>query len=157
MLGQQPDSSSSSMKQKQRYRHKTKGFGLCTAWPQDSTPQIVASLARYVGSGEHKALPIDDSYLLEPAAYKRSDASRCDPAITRDQAEEALRTAIQRGHVSADFQGGLPVYVWGRLDGRPYTARLINREAGHYKAWPVEESELPLDRDGQLVPRPDDA
>lgn len=52
-----------------------------------------ASRARYVGSSEHKALPIDDSYALEPAAYKRSDASRCDPTITRDQAEEALRAA----------------------------------------------------------------
>jgi hypothetical protein len=113
-----------------------------------------------VGSGEHKALPIHDSYAsyaLELAAYKRSDASRCDPTITRDQAEEALRAAIRRGHVSADFQGGFPVYVWGWLDERPHTARLINREAGYYKAWPVEESELPLDRNGQLVPRPDDA
>jgi hypothetical protein len=146
------------MKQKNRYRHKPKGDGLCAEWPPDSTPEIVASRVRYVGSGEHKAPPIDDSYDgVEPAAYKRSDASRCDPTITRDRAEEALRAAILRRQVSADFQGGFPMYVWGHLDGRPHTARLINREAGHYKAWPIEESELPLDRTGDLVPGRDDA
>jgi hypothetical protein len=110
----------------------------------------VATLARYVGSGEHKALPIHASYSLESAAHKRSDSSRCDPKITRDQAEQALREAIKLGHVSAEFQDNFPAYVWGRIAGQFYAARLINREAGHYKAWPIEEVELPVDRDGRL-------
>jgi len=138
------------VKQKHRYRHKTKGAGLATTWPGQLAPEEVAVRARYVGSGEHKALPIDASYDLVSAAHKRSDSSRCDPKITREQAEQALRDAIKRGNVSAEFQDDFPAYVWGNLDGRFYAARLINREAGHYKAWPIEEAELPVDRERRL-------
>lgn len=110
------------------------------------------------GKREHKALPIHPSYGLESAAHKRSDSSRCDPKITREQAEQALREAIQLGNVSTEFQDNFPAYVWGRVDGQFYAARLINREAGHYKAWPIEEAELPVDRDGRLGAGPvDDA
>jgi len=144
------------VKQKQRYRHKEKGAGLAARWPEAIARDEVISRAQYVGSGEHKALPIDASYEVEPAAHKRSDASRCDPAITRETAQRALRDAIAAGHVSAEFEGKFPRYVWGRVDGRPHVARLINHEAGHYKAWPISEHELPIDRDGRLAPQGND-
>jgi hypothetical protein len=110
------------VKQKLRYRHKTKGAGLATSWLGNLAPEDVALLARYVGSGEHKALPIDPSYDIEPVAHKRSDSSRCDPKITREQAELVLREAIKLGNVSAEFQGDFPAYAWGRIDAQFYVA-----------------------------------
>ena len=148
--------SGTSVKQKLRYRHKTKGAGLAASWPGRLAPEDVAMRARYVGSGEHKSLPLDASYAVESAAHKRSDSSRCDPKITREQAEQVLREAIKLGNVSAEFQDNFPAYVSGRIEGQFYAARLINREAGHYKAWPIEEAELPVDRDGRLGAGSDD-
>jgi hypothetical protein len=104
--------------------------------------------AVYVGSAEHKQRPIDPSYGVDPGL--RSDASRCDPNVARETAERALREAICRRCVSADFQGDFPTYVWGWLGGVPHVARLINREAGQYKGWPIGEEELPIDREGRL-------
>jgi hypothetical protein len=146
------------VKQKQRYRRKRKGSGLISRWPEGRPrPDEVAARASYVGSGEHKARPVDESYDFD--ADLRSDASRCDPTITRETAESALRVAIANGSVSADFQGDFPSYVWGWIGKRPHVARLINSEAGHYKGWPIGDEELPLDREGRLTPTeaPDDA
>jgi len=92
------------VKQKHRYRHKPKGSGLAAAWPDGIVPEAISLRARYVGSGEHKALPVHASYGIEPAAYKRSDASRCDPRITREQAEHVLREAIKLGTSAPSFR-----------------------------------------------------
>lgn len=143
------------MKQEQRYRRKKKGAGLISEWPPGiPEPAALADRAQYVGSNEHKARPLDPSYHIEPAL--RSDASRCDPDIRRQQAEAALREAIRTRVVSEQFEGQFPRYAWARLGDRPYMARLINREAGHYKAWPIEEHELPTDRDARVEASPDD-
>lgn len=137
-------------KQKHRYRKKRKGDGLVQEWPADAAdPEVLVTKVRYVGSNEHKARPLDPSYAFDPDL--RSDASRCDPSIERERAEEALQTAIRRRCVSEQFEGGFPRYAWAWLDGRPYIARLINREAGGYKGWPIDENELPLDRDRRLT------
>jgi hypothetical protein len=52
--------------------------------------------------------------------------------------------------VSEQFEGDYPRYVWARLSGRPYIARLINREQGVYKGHPIEEFEIPTDRGDRL-------
>jgi hypothetical protein len=100
----------------------------------------------YVGSAEHKSYP-------SPAGHPalRSDASRCDPRYTDFQTiTEILREAIRRRCVSEIFEGEFPKYVWGWLDGQLYEARLINRMAGSYKAYPLEEIEKPTDDEGLL-------
>lgn len=143
------------MKQKHRYRRKTKGSGLAATWPTTAAPAVVAERANYRGSSEHKRRPTHDSYDLTPDL--RSDATPCSPDICREGAEQALREAIRRECVSEDWVGDLPKYVWTRIDGAPYVARLVNHELGDYKGWPIEESELPTDREGRLAPDPHDA
>jgi len=139
------------MKQKERYRRKTKGGGLLADWK--SSAAVLGALAdavSYAGSAEHKARPVHESFTVEPAL--RTDASRCDPTIPREEAQVALREAVRRGCVSEDSDGRFPRYVWGWLRGSPHAARLDNRESGEYKAWPITVEELPLDRDGRLAP-----
>ena len=119
-------------------------------WPAGvPPPDSLAQRVRYVGSGEHKARPVDGSYNLVPAL--RSDASRCNPTITREQAEDGLRQAIRNRCVSADFIGEYPCYVWGWIEGQPHVARLTNQAKGEYKGWPVTLIELPTCRDGRLT------
>jgi hypothetical protein len=135
----------------QRYRRRLKGDGLVESWPLDaSPPEELAQRVTYVGSGEHKTRPVDASYDFSPAL--RSDASRCDPSVTREQAEQALREAIRRQCVSSSFVGPFPQYVWGWFNGQPHVARLTNPERGAYKAWPISRSELPTDREHRLAP-----
>lgn len=138
------------MKQKQRYRKKRKGAGLIQGWPAGFVdPEVLAKEVRYDGSNEHKARPLDPSYAIDPAL--RSDASPCDPGIKREQAEQALRKAIRLRCVSDQFEGAFPRYAWAWLGGQPYVARLINREAGNYKGHPIEEKDLPKDREQRLT------
>lgn len=139
------------MKQVLRYRRKTKGSGLLAhdaAMALDV--EALAARVSYVGSGEHKVRPLDPSFDFSPAL--RSDASRCDPGVTREQAQAALRQAVRLRCVSEDFVGDFPRYVWGWLDGRPHIARLDNQEQGAYKAWPIGREEFPMDRGGRLAP-----
>ncbi|MBK9031279.1 MAG: hypothetical protein IPL61_08075 [Myxococcales bacterium] len=138
------------MKQVRRYRRRGKGGGLIDEWPSTAmAPEELAERVAYIGSAEHKARPIDPAFDFAPAL--RSDASRCDPAATKDQAQAALQEAVRRRCVSRVFVGEFPQYVWGWLDGA-HAARLINSEAGWYKAWPITRDELPADHEGVLTP-----
>lgn len=104
-------------------------------------------MTTYVGSSEHK----DYESPAGPPAL-RSDAARCDPRYTEfAPITAALREAIRRRCTGAQFEGSFPRYVWGWLDGRLYQARLINREQGWYKAWPLEEAERPRDDEKRLA------
>lgn len=132
------------VKQVTRYRRKTKS--ITHTWPDAlPEPELLAAQVRYVGSQEHKGYP---SFAGEPGL--RSDAAQCDPAIEREQAEQILKRAIELRCVSSQEENGFPRYVWGWLDDRLYQARLINREQGWYKAWPIETVEAPLDPHGRL-------
>lgn len=143
------------MKQVLRYRRKTKGSGLLADEPAMALDvEALAAQVSYAGSNEHKVRPIDPSFDFSPAL--RSDASRCDPRITREQAQAALRRAVRLRCISEDFDGDFPRYVWGWLDGRPHVARLDNRERGAYKAWPIGREEFPSDRGGRLAPPVED-
>lgn len=131
---------------KQVYRYRRKKKDMIDEWPKELLPaSTLTSRVRYVGSAEHKDYP---SFAGDPGL--RSDASRCSPDITREQAEEVLKKAIKRHCISPQVEGQFPRYAWGRLGGRLYQARLINREQGWYKAWPIEEIEAPEDEHGRL-------
>jgi hypothetical protein len=56
-----------------------------------------------------------------------------------------LQAAIQAGNYSAFFEGDFPRYVWYRDEpgNITYEARLVNREQGCYKGYPVNASEVP--------------
>ena len=111
--------------------------------PQPPPPGIsladLAGRASYVGSGEHKSYP---SFAGRPRL--RADASKCDPRF-QDASEitDWLRQAIICGNVGAPWEGEFPRYVWRRLDDVIYEARLVNRELGQYKGYPLAKSERP--------------
>ena len=98
-----------------------------------------------MGSAEHKNYP---SPAGPPAL--RSDATPCDPQISFEEIDGALKEAIRRRCVSASFEQGFPKYVWGWLRGQLYEARHINGPAGTYKGYPIEEVEYPRDSENRL-------
>ena len=54
-----------------------------------------------------------------------------------------LRSAIRRGATGAPWEGGFPRYVWYQEGGTVFEGRLVNREAGSYKGYPLNEDEWP--------------
>ena len=121
------------MKQVERYRRKKKL--VASQWPSDlDSPDVLATRVRYTGSAEHKDYP---SFAGSPAL--RSDATRCEKSIGQEEAEEMLKEAVRRGLVSEDSEGGYPRYIWGRLRGEVYIARLINQGQGWYKGWRLDD------------------
>mgnify|MGYP000700245894 CR=1 FL=1 len=49
------------------------------------------------------------------------------------------------GAVSANFEGSFPRYAWFKNEGVVYEARLINRELGQYKGYPLNDDEWPAE------------
>lgn len=118
-------------------------------WPADVPPaEEVARVASYVGSPEHKTAPSDAG----PPRLRHNDASPCDTKYrTFEAPTAALREAIRSARTS-EFIGHFPKYVWGRLDGVLYEARIVNAEQGTYKAYPLDgPEELPVDPVGVLA------
>lgn len=100
----------------------------------------LAKEASYEGSREHKDYP---SFAGPPGL--RSDASVC-PRHIKDREVICgwLRSAIQRGAVGAPWESGFPRYVWYRHnDGTVFEGRLVNRGAGSYKGFPLDQDEWP--------------
>ncbi len=128
-------------------RHKRKKRREISPWPVGvPTPNQVAEQANYTGSAEHKDYP-------SPAGNPnlRSDASPCDPRYTDlEQISPVIREAIRRRCTSSIFEGVFPKYAWGWLDGKLYEARLTNRTQGHYKGYPLDETETPIDAENRL-------
>ena len=117
-------------------------------WPADARePSLVAKDATYVGSSEHK----DHPSAIGPPAL-RSDATPCEPAMTRDVDANtaALREGIEKQRTSSTFEGGFPKYVWTWMGDDLYEARHINGPQGTYKAYRLEQAEWPHDPDGCL-------
>lgn len=100
-----------------------------------------ARRASYLGSIEHKTCKSPAG-----APSPRRDASKC-PRLPEErwpELSEALRKAIRTGCISDVIDpGNLPRYVWGRFDGGLYEARRLSNPPDKYKAYPVEEFELP--------------
>lgn len=110
--------------------------------PAEVDRQAVALRTTYVGSPEHKDAP---SFAGQPRP--RSDASICDRALVNRKARitKWLRTAIRRGVVSAHWEGGFPRFVRYKNGDVVYEGRLVNREQGQYKGFPLERDEWPAD------------
>lgn len=105
-------------------------------------PEQLADLAervRYVGSAEHKSAP---SFAGEPKL--RADASKCDPSLQNaNEITEWLKEGIRQGNIGELFEGDYPRYVWLKREDVLYEGRLVNREQGHYKGYPLSPSEHP--------------
>jgi hypothetical protein len=108
--------------------------------PADVNLNQVAKLAKYVGSAEHKDSP---SFAGDPRP--RADAGICDSALSDQQARVTkwLRQAIRAGSVGGYWEGGFPRYVWFHEGSIVYEGRLVNREGGWYKGYPLERDEWP--------------
>lgn len=100
----------------------------------------LASRVSYVGSAEHKTVT---SFAGPPRP--RSDATKCDPKLQdRDQITGWLRAAVMRGRLGGPIEGDFPRYVWDRVEGVPYEARLVNRTQGTYKGYSLTEDQWVL-------------
>jgi hypothetical protein len=100
----------------------------------------VAARVQYEGSPEHK-----DARSFAGQPRPRADASICDRSLADRQSWITgwLRTGILNGHVSEYWEGDFPRYVWYRDEAVVYEGRLMNREAGTYKGYPLEIDEWP--------------
>lgn len=107
--------------------------------PPDTDLAGLAARASYVGSPEHKDFV---SFAGQPRP--RGDASLCPPEI-RDVGVVIgwLRSAIRKGSTGAPWEGDFPRYVWHREGDVVFEARLVNREKGSYKGYPLHEHEQP--------------
>lgn len=101
----------------------------------------LAAAATYVGSPEHKATPSFAGAMPRP----RPDASLCDAALANQKVliDEWLAQAIRRGQFSSFVEGKYPRYIWHRVEHTMYEARLVNREQGSYKGYPLQPDEWP--------------
>ena len=107
--------------------------------PPEADLDELAGRVAYVGSPEHKDFP---SFAGQPRL--RADASCCprevvDPNTVRGW----LRSAIRRGAAGAPWEGGFPRYVWYKDGDVIYEGRLVNRQTGAYKGYPLDEDEWP--------------
>jgi len=101
----------------------------------------LAKRVKYIGSVEHKDGP-------SPAGdpRPRADASICPYRSAKDfvRANEWLKKALLAGDFGAMWEGDYPRYIWYRGEGREvYEARLVNRERGEYKGYPLEPDQFP--------------
>jgi hypothetical protein len=100
----------------------------------------VAAEVRYVGSPEHKDAP---SFAGWPRP--RADATICDRALAqrRDDITSWLRSAVLAG-TTGEWMGRFPKYVWRRVEGRVFEARLVNAGNGEYKGYELRAYEWPV-------------
>ncbi len=119
-----------------RKRPQIRKFGA----PPGADLAFAASMARYTGSPEHKMVP---SFAGQPRP--RANASMCDSSLIGKQLllTRWLRQAIRQGMVSEFWEGRFPRYVWILKGGTVYEGRLVNREQGHYKGYPLEPDQRP--------------
>lgn len=100
----------------------------------------IAKQVTYTGSPEHK-----DTYSFVGLPHPRADASLCDKSLARERekVQEWLRYAVLRGWIGEPWEGGFPRYVWYRGEDTVYEGRLINRDQGEYKGYPLSPEEWP--------------
>jgi hypothetical protein len=98
--------------------------------------------ARYEGSPLHKRSPGD--FGLSPPASPRADKTLCDEAgiRSRQQAQELLRLAIERGLVSeTDAGGGFPKQIWVYDGEHVFEAMHGGTARGCYHGYPIRKSD----------------
>ena len=100
---------------------------------------VLAERVTYVGSAEHKDVP---SFAGQPRL--RADASCCPRDIVDVELVRGwLCSAIRKGATGTPWEGEFPRYVWYKRDETVFEGRLVNREAGTYKGYPLNEDEWP--------------
>jgi len=108
----------------------------------DATGKDLAAIAArvsYVGSAEHKRYP---SAAGPPAL--RSDATPCPPNLApQNELTNWLRRAVSKGAIGEPWEHDFPRYAWVTNENGIFEARLINREQGTYKGYPLQKSERP--------------
>lgn len=108
------------------------------------TSQVTIDVAKiteqvsYVGSPEHKDAPSFAGF-----QRPRKDASICDNELSQDVVTGWLKKAIQCGAIGEMLEGDFPRYVWHKEGDIVYEARLVNRELGQYKGYPLNNTEWP--------------
>ena len=107
---------------------------------EDATVDLdgMARKVDYILTPEHK-----DYKTTAGPGKLRSDASACPRDLDFADVRDWLRQAIRARQVSADFEGEFPRYIWARVDGRVYEARLSNSGLGAYKGYPIRDYESP--------------
>ena len=108
--------------------------------PSDVDLADLAGRVVYADSPEHKDVP---GFAGQPRL--RAVASCCPREIADPElVTKWLRTAIRRGATGAPWEtGGFPRYVWYKEGGTVFEGRLVNREAGSYKSYPLDHEEWP--------------
>lgn len=97
----------------------------------------MAQEASYIVSTEHK------THLTGAGPGRlRSDASKCPKELGLEQVTDWLKVAIRKGDVSAATDL-FPEYVWIRIEGQVFEARLSNSVLGQYKGYPILDNEAP--------------
>lgn len=99
----------------------------------------MAARVRYVGAVYHKDMPS----FAGTVPPRRPHASICPRELAgqQRQIQTWLQGAIRRGQFGAQWEGGFPRYVWHREGNVTYEARLVNRQTGEYKGFPLEPDE----------------
>jgi len=110
-----------------------------TKFSKDELHEL-SGIVKYVGSPEHKDAP---SFVGMPKA--RADASICDRVLGQNQVlvQKWLRTAVANGWVGELWEGRFPRYVWYCDGDVVYEGRLVNRQLGEYKGYPLDNGERP--------------
>lgn len=109
--------------------------------PKGVNLNAIARRANYVGSVEHKTV-VSPAGLPQP----RSDSSKCKESISYSfkYPKIWLRRGIEKRQIGEPWEGDFPRYVWYRArDNIVYEGRLVNRDQGEYKGWPLEPHEYP--------------
>lgn len=70
-------------------------------------------------------------------------ASICPRKWSNDEATEALRMALKKGHVSEAWEEGFPRYAWHRDGAILYEARHTRGPTGTFHAYPIEAFQFP--------------
>lgn len=117
----------------------------------DEELRKLAKRALYVGSPEHKnkqwwgglpEVPCDKNG--NPKRPKKQKTTIC-PIVTsegRDQATAWIRTAIETKQFKfVEGDQDFPKHIWLEVEGQYWFGFCVNPTAGHYKGWPLEESE----------------
>jgi hypothetical protein len=117
----------------------------------------LAQRVDYVGSPEHKdrawwcGLPQARWRSGEPPRRPKKQLTSVCQLVTeseRARAVRMLRSAIKAGQYAfVEGDEDFPKRVWYIEDGQGWEALCINRTAGQYKGWPVDEEEVRAFRD----------
>jgi hypothetical protein len=105
----------------------------------DPALETAAVNAKYVFSEYHRCGPDG-----RPAKKRTKPASHCPRQWTKQEALNALRAAIRKGHVSQNrTSDGFPRRVWHKEGETWYEATTQDRAGGFYHGYPIEEIQLP--------------